>query len=332
MAKRGSDETEAETFMKTKIGMFTGVAGAAVLATQAMAYVPPAGVTTTIKLTDATGFYVEDRVGGLTPAARGTTPSVGDQDLTLFRLRDIQEGSDPSFSPKDIGLNIGGVVTFLEYRSTFVPFVPGSPELGGTAQLGDSGRTHTVAVDPLGRATIGRFFVYERAFANDQNFDEATGTNADDITFDDFQDGYNIDTAPAFTTGTLLATGSIVDTFGDTSDGLITQFFLPSGQPGVELESIIGGPMVIDGGTWFDAGITQATFSIHLYTILSTVTDYNTIKPTPIREDTFYSDWLASSEDPITVFRSPIPEPVTAGLGFLALSGLASYVTARRKA
>jgi len=327
------------------LGMIAGVAFAG---TNAMAvFIPPQGETTHIKLVDATSFYDSNGNAGWTPAPRGTSPTVGDQDFTAFRLSEIQVDSQTPFLP---ATELTGIVTFLQYGSTFSPFVnpdTGNPDpsLGGTAKLIDSSRTHTVAADTLHgatpHATLGRFFLFDTGAApgsgNVATFD-TPGGRAGDVQFDQSAFGYNIDTLANFTQGTLLATGSIVDNDGNPFDGQITQVFFPSPFQsfGVDLESVISGPLVLDGGAWYDAGIREGSFSIHLYTIQPTATAAQ-IEGGPIRPGPFGGNWLASSEDPVTVInRVPIttgvPEPVTASLGSIALIALGGYATRRRKA
>jgi hypothetical protein len=322
------------------------MAGFALSSSAMAAYVPPVGQTV-LKLSDATGFArPTGENGSLEFVPRGTTPAVGDQDFTAFRITSINENNTGEVTDESLagGNSLVGVVTFLEYESTFVPFNPQDIGAGGTAQLGDSSRTHTLATDAGGRPTLGRFFLFEVSPGGNDVFD-TVGGRPEDVQFDQFAYGHNIDLLPNFTgTGdaTLLATGSLVDNDG-TPDGLITQTFTPHPDPLVEFFSHLSGAVAIDAGLWKDAGVDEANFELNLYTIAEGQA-FPDDRAVPVREDVFNGGWLASSEDPITVIRDAgdtdttgedtgvIPEPVTAGLSFLAIGALGGYLTNRRHA
>lgn len=295
-----------------------------------VSYIPPPDVTVSAKITDASGFLHQatpDDPYQFLPRSTAR-PSAGDQLATFFRFTSIKEGADPDFTPTKA---LFGTLQFLEYDS----MTPVGPI--GFGVLKDSSRTHTTATP----GTLGRLFIFESDSAVPPTFD-AVGSRPQDLVLDqlsDFGAGgpvYNYDSLPNFTDVPgmrLVATGSLVDNDG-TPDGLISQFFTPSGQNGVRDQSTIATPVKFDAGEWFVAGIKEASIAINFFSIKDTVVNYADITPTTIREDAFLGGWHDSSEDPLTIQYSldrGIPEPATAGLSLLGLSVLGLAATRRRR-
>ena len=92
----------------------------------------------------------------------------------------------------------------------------------------------------------------------------------------------------------------------------------------------------IRGGLWFNQGIlanSRASFQINQIGYDGTVTDFDDFTSPQGDRNVFEGGWQLSSEDPLQfrVVQPGVPEPITAGLSFLAIGALGSYVTARRR-
>ena len=319
-----------------KIGFLVGAAGISMLASQAMAvFVPPVG-DIKFKLTDAANVYDPE-----TLTARPRTPlggpgiQEGDVDFTAFRLTSFTVGD--SDEDQSIPGTLTGIVTFLEIDQLDSP-VPGVVR----AYIGDDeSRPHTLAgefdavdgrfEDPLtGAPTIGRFYLYDNPVAGAGDF-SILGGRPGDVVF-----GAS-DTLTNFTSGTLLATGSIVADTGDVPgqvEGTILDLLVASALPGVAATGSIGAhELLLDGGLWFDLGIldqNRASFQI-IQVGYNGVGD-PTVYPGHGDPNVFAGGWQLASEDPLQfrVSNPGIPEPITAGSMGLAVLALGGFATRRR--
>lgn len=327
--------------MRTKSFML-GALGAVLVCSQAMAvFIPPSG-DIKFKLTDGSNVYSSITGDTGSPDARQQITVAGEQDFTEFRFSSYTIGSDPT--PHLLPGTVTGIVSFLQVKAN------ASLGLGiNVLQLEDSTRPHQLAgggIDPVtGNPTIGRFFLFDTSGnAGAGNFGTAGGQPADvdfstglgdqrvssngvnffDIdgqtNFTNFTDGGDL------TTNTLLATGSIV-ALADGTISDVTDFNSPPA--GVFFTGSIGTrDLVIDGGLWYDMGLTQrGTFQINQIGYLAGLSSF----PNQGDQNVFDGGWQVSSEDPVHVqVTTGVPEPATAGLGLLVLGALGFYARRRR--
>jgi len=297
-------------------------AGMLLTAVEANAVFTPPNGDIKFKLTDASNVY-RDTGNGLTAVPRGNldnlagVPQVGDEDFTAFRLTSFSvNGGDDSSNFG--GETLVGVVTFLEIGNTSGPTVFGGNTLFNAGIVG-SDRPYQQG--PAG--TVGRFFLFSTTDAAAGDFDFAGADTVNQVDFStgladnlvsDGVNSFTVDHLDGFTRGG--AAYSLVLTGGITPDG--------------------DGDIDIDGGIWFHSGIllSDASFQINqvAYSDLPAGHDHDRGDPS-----VYDGGWQISSEDPILITigepdRGVIPEPVTAGLGSLAMGALALYGTRRRRA
>lgn len=300
-------------------------------------FIPPPG-RIELKLTDGTGFFLDDG----TPLPRGVLPATGFEDFTAFRITSYQVNNGDEKLP---ATPLTGIVTFLEYESDIVVIDPNPDTFLARAVLVDSNRPHTVAnggVDPQDptKTTIGRFFLFENPNPDagefsDDSFNPLAPPSA--VSFGSgLFDGFVGDELVNFTEGTLVATGSLI---ANENGQIIQTFEANPNDDASSIASTLRGGLVLDGGLWYDEGVVdRANFAFNLFAIdpgLEAVTpDQFDNFDTTVDKDAFFGGWLASSEDPVsfTAESTVIPEPVTAGLGILSLSAIAVQVTRRRRA
>jgi hypothetical protein len=327
-------------------------AGALLTAVEAKAvFVPPTG-DVKFKLTDASNVYRQlDGDPELDAVPRGNlqnlagVPQIGDEDFTAFRLTsfNVNGGQDSSNFG---GETLVGVVTFLEIENTTGPLPFGGNTIFN-AGIGSTDRAYNAG--PAG--SVGRFFLFSTtdAAAGDFDFAGADTVNqvdfstglADNLITDSNGDQYTIDHLTGFTRdagGTqyeLVLTGGIVpDNDGDIDNELTT-----SGTEGHPEEAFFGSiathDILIDGGLWFHTGLIAdniANFQINQVVYSDLPSGHGHDRGD---ESVFNGGWQISSEDPIQITvieENVIPEPVTAGLGTLAMGSLAAYATRRRRA
>jgi hypothetical protein len=328
-------------------------AGMLLSAVEAKAVFNPPQGNLHFKLTDASNVYRDlDDDGTLDPVPRGNlqnqagVPLVGDEDFTAFRLTSFNVGNDNTLiSFPQQGQNLVGVVTFLEIGNTDGP----EPFGGNTVfNAGIVGSDRPYQAGPAG--TIGRFFLFSTDDPNAGDFDFAGANTPDQVDFStglndnlvsDGVNSFTVDHLNGFTRGagayTLVLTGGMLpDGDGDIDNDFSTSGVTPANPEQVLAGGIAPHDILIDGGTWFQQGIVQnnlATFQINQVAYSDAGTPFNGRG----FEQVYDGGWQISSEDPINITiieerRDVIPEPVTAGLGSLAMGALALYGTRRRRA
>ena len=336
------------------------VATAAVtfLATTARAalFLPPVG-DIKLKITAGSGVFANqgdgatDSDGDVLISQRPRSPlggsgqaTIGDVDFTAGRITSFNVNGGPDQTVPDPD-TLTFVATYLTIKRV--------ESLGLNAfALGledDPVRAHeTAGTDPLtGLDTIGRFFLYQDDKATtgvftgggggpmDVDFSTASGVAAGDA--NNVASGFTADLLANFTSGTLLATGSFIPNSAlDDDPGPADEIFNilnPTPFPGIAFSGfIVGTNLLIDGGAWFDLGLLdRAGLQADLIGYDGTISDFDQLGSS-LKGDrgVFDAGWQISVEDPIQ-FENPIPEPVTAGLGFLATAALAGYASRRRR-
>ena len=320
---------------------------------RAALFIPPVG-DIKLKLTGGSGVFA-DLSGVGTPSdidndvalsQRPRSPlggtgaaAIGDVDMTFGRITSFNvDGGPDTQIPQPTKLTFAA--TYLTINATqFVPLI-------NTVVLGlgdDPDRPHqTAGVDPVtGLATIGRFFLFQDDKANTGVFN-VPGGRPQDIDFsggasdaNNVVDGFTVDLLENFTSGILLATGSFIPDSGvDTAPAdEIFNFLSPTPFGGIAFSGFVKGTeLLIDGGKWFDRNLLdRAGLQADLIGYDGTINDFDDFGGA-LKGDrgVFEAGWQIVVEDPIQ-FENPIPEPLTAGLGFLATAALAGYVSRRRR-
>jgi len=327
-------------------------AGMLLTAVEAKAVFNPPQGNLKFKLTDASNVYRQlDGDPELDAVPRGNlqnnagVPQIGDEDFTAFRITSFTIGDSEDDQNLPPGEKLVGVVTFLQIGNTDGPEPFGGNTIFNAGIIG-SDRPYQPGPD----GTVGRFFLFSTTDAAGGDFDFAGADTVNQVDFStgladnlvtDGVESYTIDHLDGFTRGagayTLVLTGGIEP----DADGDIDNDFTTSGTEGHPEQAFFGSiathDIEIDGGTWFRQGIIQnniANFQINqvAYSDLPSGHGHD-------RGDigVFNGGWQISSEDPIQITvippdRGVIPEPVTAGLGGLAMGALALYGTRRRRA
>lgn len=345
------------------LGMFMGVAGAALLASTAMAapFKFPDATDVKLKLTDAGQLY-----SGTTPLPRADafadypfsageitalkTAIEGSRDFTAFTITSYGlNGGTPDQTLG--GSKLTGIVTFLK-----VGTLDATNFGGGQISLDlvdDSSGTRGNSGAAAGY--VGRFFLFDTTSnPNSGEFNTSGGLPGDVQWFDTTGAGarvssngvdfFDIDLLDNFTVGTagtdtistnLLLTGNIKQ----DDNGQFLDILTNSGLSGVSFSGLIQDTILdVDGGYWFDINqVTEdATFKINQtgYTnAWNGQSGANSNYPNVGDQGVFEGGWQIASEDPIQ-FRTngggTVPEPATAGLSILGLGALATFVTRRR--